>query len=105
LRTHRTPFGAAWIGCSPCPNRSCRCGEPTKVFRCPSARRACLRPRRRSFGGQIERCLNNHHVFNLAVYQPASRFWLFQGIETTIFAGLAAVLLAAALWWLRHRID
>jgi hypothetical protein len=53
---------------------------------------------------QIERCLNNHHVFNLAVYQPAGRFWLFQGIEAAIFTGLAAVLLATALWWLRHRI-
>jgi hypothetical protein len=53
---------------------------------------------------QIGRCLNNRHVFNVAVYQPASRFWLFQGIEATIFAGLAAALLATALWWLRHRI-
>jgi hypothetical protein len=53
---------------------------------------------------QIGRCLNNRHVFNVAVYQPASRFWLFQGIDATIFAGLAAALLATALWWLRHRI-
>jgi hypothetical protein len=53
---------------------------------------------------QMERCLNTHHVFNVAVYQPASRFWLFQGIETAIFAGLATTLLLAAAWWLRHRI-
>lgn len=50
------------------------------------------------------RCLSAHHIYNVAVYQPASRFWLFQGIEAAIFAGLAAALLVAALWWLRHRI-
>jgi hypothetical protein len=53
---------------------------------------------------QIERCLTSHHVLNAAVYQPASRFWLFQGIETAIFAGLGGGLLLVALWWLRHRV-
>lgn len=53
---------------------------------------------------QTGRCLNAHHIYNLAVYQPASRFWLFQGIETAIFTGAAAVLLLAAAWWVRHRI-
>jgi hypothetical protein len=51
-----------------------------------------------------EHCLRAHHIFNVAVYQPASRFWLFQGIEAAIFAGLAVALLAASVWWLRHRI-
>jgi hypothetical protein len=53
---------------------------------------------------QVGQCLTTHHIFNLAIYQPASRFWLFQGIEAAIFAGLGAALLVAALWWLRHRI-
>jgi hypothetical protein len=52
----------------------------------------------------IQSCLDAHHIYNVAVYQPASRFWLFQGIETAIFTGLAAVLLGAAIWWLRHRV-
>jgi hypothetical protein len=51
-----------------------------------------------------ESCLSSHHVFNLAIYQPASRFWLFQGIEAAIFVSLAGVLLISATWWLRHRI-
>jgi len=50
-------------------------------------------------------CMRAHHVYNLAVYQPASRFWLLQGIETTIFGGLALVLLAAAAWWIRNRVS
>jgi hypothetical protein len=36
-------------------------------------------------------------------YQPASRFWAFQGIETGIFVVLAAVLLAVTFWVLRRR--
>jgi hypothetical protein len=54
--------------------------------------------------GQTERCLSTHHIFSLAVYQPASRFWLFQGIEAALFTGVGAVLLLGALWWLRHRL-
>jgi hypothetical protein len=50
------------------------------------------------------RCLSAHHIYNVAVYEPASRFWLFQGIEAAIFAGLAVALLGVALSWLRHRI-
>ena len=53
---------------------------------------------------QAERCLNAHHVFNVAVYQPAGRFWLLQGIEAGIFVGLAAALLLAAVWWMKRRI-
>jgi hypothetical protein len=37
-----------------------------------------------------------------AIYHPASRFWLFQGIETTLFAGLAIALIGFAAWW-THR--
>ncbi len=38
------------------------------------------------------------------LYQPASRYWLFQGIETAIFAGLALALFAVAVWWVRRRL-
>jgi hypothetical protein len=38
------------------------------------------------------------------VYQPGSRYWPFQWIETGLFAGVAALLVAFAYWWLRgHR--
>jgi hypothetical protein len=36
-------------------------------------------------------------------YQPASRFWAFQGIETGIFVVLAAALLAITFWVLKRR--
>jgi hypothetical protein len=50
-------------------------------------------------------CARTHGLYNLAVYQPASRFWLFQGIETAIFGGLALALLAVAVWWVRRRVS
>ena len=38
------------------------------------------------------------------VYQPADRFWTFQVVEMAIFLGLAIVLIALSVWWLRHRV-
>jgi ABC-type transport system involved in multi-copper enzyme maturation permease subunit len=48
-------------------------------------------------GGVTSSCraaLTGFHSF--VTYQPASRFWPFQGIETGVFVGLAAILLAVA---------
>jgi hypothetical protein len=50
-------------------------------------------------------CLAQHGVFNHAVYHPASRFWLFQGIEAAIFLGLALALGGFVIWWMRDRIS
>ena len=41
-------------------------------------------------------CAQAHHVRAYLTYQPASRYWAFQGIETGIFVVLAAALLAVA---------
>jgi hypothetical protein len=43
-------------------------------------------------------------LYNHAVYQPDSRFWLFQGIETALFAGLGIALIGFAAWWVHERI-
>jgi hypothetical protein len=50
-------------------------------------------------------CLRDHGIFLRTIYQPAGRFWLFQGIETAVFLGLAAGLLALAVWWVRERVS
>jgi hypothetical protein len=42
------------------------------------------------------RCLAAHGYHESLTYQPAGRFWAFQGIEAAIFVALAAVLLAVA---------
>ncbi len=49
-------------------------------------------------------CLQQHGYTMSTTYQPGSRFWLFQGIETTIFLALAASLLAVTIWWIRERV-
>jgi hypothetical protein len=36
-------------------------------------------------------------AFNTLVYQPGSRYWLFQGIETGLYLALAGLLIWLAL--------
>jgi len=44
-------------------------------------------------------CMARHGAgFTHVVYQPASRFWEFQGIETALFAGVGLLLIAFAAW-------
>ena len=40
--------------------------------------------------------------YNWQLYQPAVRFWTFQGIETGIFLALAAVLMYLAIRRIRR---
>jgi hypothetical protein len=48
-------------------------------------------------------CLMARGYRGFVTYQPASRFWAFQGIETGIFVVLAAILLAVTFWVLKRR--
>lgn len=41
-------------------------------------------------------------LHNVIVYQPASRFWLFQSYETAICLGIAAALALFCGWWIGH---
>ncbi len=41
-------------------------------------------------------CLTSHGFHILLTYQPTDRFWVFQGIETSVFVALAAGLVALA---------
>jgi ABC-type transport system involved in multi-copper enzyme maturation permease subunit len=53
---------------------------------------------------QWDACMKAHGWSQYTIYQPADRFWLFQGIESAIFFGLAAALLALTIWWVRRRL-
>jgi hypothetical protein len=48
-------------------------------------------------------CLMAHGYRGFVTYQPASRYWMFQGIETGIFVILAAALIALAATVLLRR--
>lgn len=48
-------------------------------------------------------CLQAHGWRGFVTYQPASRYWAFQGIETGIYVLLGAALIAAACMIVRRR--
>jgi hypothetical protein len=48
-------------------------------------------------------CLATAGYHNYLSYQPASRYWAFQGIETGIFLAVALALLAVTFYVVRHR--
>lgn len=51
------------------------------------------------------RCLLRHDwAHNTILYQPASRFWPFQFIESAIYLGMAVALLGVTIWWIRTRL-
>jgi hypothetical protein len=49
-------------------------------------------------------CEQEHGFFSQATYQPADRFWLFQGIESALYLALTGGLLILTRWWVRKRI-
>jgi ABC-2 family transporter protein len=65
-------------------------GVPIPISNLPSACRTLIFQSPLKFGS----CLNAHGYRVLITYQPASRYWAFQGIETGTFVLLAAILIA-----------
>ncbi len=66
---------------------------------------ACLHPTGGVLPGNfnLQGCWHDHGIKVLQTYQPAERFPLFQGIETTIFVLAAVALLGFAVWLVRRR--
>jgi hypothetical protein len=65
---------------------------------------SCVRTVNDHMGAINPACLAKQGLaYTHAVYQPASRFWLFQGIETALFAGTAFALIFSAAWWIHQR--
>jgi hypothetical protein len=50
----------------------------------------------------VPACLTAHGYRGYLTYQPAGRFWAFQGIETGIYLVLAAALLGATFWAIKR---
>jgi hypothetical protein len=63
----------------------------------------CLRFMRSPDPLSVLPCLTAHGYRAYLAYQPASRFWAFQGIETGIYVVLAAALLGVTFWVLKRR--
>jgi hypothetical protein len=56
-----------------------------------------------SLPGAVFSCMRAHGWRGFATYQPGSRYWPFQGIETGIYVLLAAALIAVAFAVVRRR--
>lgn len=54
--------------------------------------------------GSALQCIHDLGYQYLRIYQPASRFWTFQAIETALFLALAVTFVALTYWWINHRI-
>jgi hypothetical protein len=54
---------------------------------------------------EVGSCLSRLGVKLVDTYQPGSRYWLFQGIESAVFLLLAAGLVILAMWLIRRRIS
>jgi hypothetical protein len=65
--------------------------------------RACQSLAGQANSGPASHCLAAHGYQMYLTYQPASRYWAFQGIETGIFVALAAVLIAVTFVVIRRR--
>ena len=48
--------------------------------------------------------LRRFHLRDLISYEPASRFWEFQWVETGIFLAAGLALAGLCVWWLIRRV-
>lgn len=53
---------------------------------------------------QYNHCISEHGFQSRTVYQPANRYWLFQGIESGIYLSGTVLLFVLTFWWIRYRI-
>jgi hypothetical protein len=53
---------------------------------------------------KLAACLQRLGIHTVTAYQPAGRFWAFQGIETAVYLALAVGLLAVAAWIVRRKL-
>lgn len=51
----------------------------------------------------LQACLANHHFYQLDIYQPANRYWAFQGVEFGTYLLLTLILIAVAIYWTLRR--
>jgi hypothetical protein len=56
-----------------------------------------------SSGQTCNEYIESLHLRQTVTYQPASRYWPLQWIETAIYLALALALAALCLWWIRPR--
>jgi len=94
------PAGAAWMLSSTITNPA---GQPVQGVPLAQAPAVCRALIGQGGPGKYFACMGDHGFHNILTYQPANRYWAFQGIETGIFVALAAALVAVTLIVLLRR--
>jgi hypothetical protein len=87
---------------SSCPNLR-RLPRPTLSRSGPGLGRVRVRESPSSF---LHSCITrlSTKLHEAVTYQPASRYWAFQAVETAIFLAAALILIGTSLWWIRRRL-
>jgi len=106
-----TPRGSAWLFSQGAVSRTGQVVLAGWGDLYPALQPACQRllpttagPTSKSFSmNAVFSCMQSHGWRGFATYQPASRYWTFQGIETGIYLLLAAALIAATFVIVRRR--
>jgi len=80
------------IGDLSCPNLKLQ-GTPAAAAIGPSPAAQAL----------VQQCVTQLGLKEALTYQPASRFWAFQGYETALFLALSLLLSGSCFWLVRHR--
>jgi hypothetical protein len=98
--------GSAWILHQVINSRVGTVANPSDLFgffatHCPGGIPAPPTP---PSPARLTACLQQLGIHTVTTYQPDSRFWAFQGIETAIYLALAALLIGAAAWVVRRKL-
>jgi hypothetical protein len=104
-----TPHGSAWLFSQGAVSRTGQVVLAGWGDLYPALQPACQKllptgPTSKGFSmNAVFSCMQSHGWRGFATYQPASRYWTFQGIETGIYVLLAAALIAATFVIVRRR--
>ncbi|MEU1238431.1 hypothetical protein ABZ399_30105 [Micromonospora aurantiaca] len=103
----RHPLGAVWELRDQVQSEAATASEPRTWHRASSVNPGTgLRDRDRDRRSQYLACGADLGItsgaYNWQLYQPGTRYWLFQGIETGIFVAVAALLLYLAIRRIRR---
>jgi hypothetical protein len=66
----------------------------------PSA--ASIRAANEAVDRALHACLTQYH--QVLIYQPSSRYWMFQWEELAIFTGVALTLSGFCIWWISRQL-
>jgi len=78
-----------------------QCAQLTQDIRVPDGSRVAKL--KASGIDPVDDCLNNAGYHQIGKYQPATRYWDFQRIESGIYLGLAALAVCATYWLVLRR--